>query len=50
MVPVPVGAKEPPVPTVRAAVLEPVVIALKAKLVVTESAEQTSAPDTLMLL
>jgi hypothetical protein len=52
IVPVPVADNDDPVPTCKlpCPVLAPAVIALKAKLVVTESATQTRAPDPLTLL
>jgi len=50
IVPVPVAARDPPAPTVSAVVLEPVAMLLKARLVVTESAEQIRAPEPLTLL
>jgi hypothetical protein len=52
IVPVPVAESDDPMPTCKlpCPVLAPAVIALKAKLVVTESAAQTRAPDPLTLL
>jgi len=50
IVPVPVAARDPPAPTVSVLVLKPVAMLLKARLVVTEAAEQIRAPEPLTLL
>ena len=50
IVPVPVAARDPPAPTVSAVVLEPAAMLLKARLVVTESAEQIRTPELFTLL